>query len=594
MKRIGLATLLLLFCVALALAVTTPPSPLAAADDWFEAVLFRFFAPALPPSDRIVIVGITEETLNQLAYRSPVDRGFLAQLLDTIEAAQPAAIGLDLLFDQPTEAEKDNALRLVLDKTRIPIVFAATDSSPFLSEERQRFRDTFIAGRRRGDVALLRTQNFDETIHRYRARGDHGLPSFAAALAEAVGVAPPRASFRIAWRRAAETAIPFPIYPAQLLSVLPPDWLHGKIVLIGSLVPGQDEHRTPVSLFAQPSFGVEIHAQALAQILDGSAKDAPSWIGPAAVALAAMIGFLLANAAEGVALIASLLVVLLAIWIGSVMLFAAGGPLIAPLRLTVAFGLVVAGLRFWHGRRAQRDHRVLGQMFARHVSAPVARELWRQREAFLAGGRPVPQELVATVLFADVAGFTTLCERFEPAPLIEWLDQYIDAMVAIIGANDGAVLRFVGDGILAVFGAPVPRQSETEIDADAQHATRCALAMIAAMRRLNEGWRAQGLPAAGLRVGLHTGALVAGCLGRGEKVEYCLLGDTANTGARIEALGKEHVSRPEECVVLVGASTYARLHGAFHAQAVGEVMLRGKEQPVGVYRILDEIPAIVL
>jgi adenylate cyclase len=162
-------------------------------------------------------------------------------------------------------------------------------------------------------------------------------------------------------------------------------------------------------------------------------------------------------------------------------------------------------------------------------------------------------------------------------------------MVQTIVAHDGAVLRFIGDGILAVFGAPVPRNSEAEIDRDAQNAVGCALAMIAAMRRLNEAWRAEGMPTAGMRVGVHTGPLVAGSLGRGEKIEYCLLGDTANTGARIEQLGKEHVSGPEDCIVLAGAPTYERLQGRFIARAVGEVMLRGKERPVGVYRIVDGV-----
>ncbi len=163
-------------------------------------------------------------------------------------------------------------------------------------------------------------------------------------------------------------------------------------------------------------------------------------------------------------------------------------------------------------------------------------------------------------------------------------------MVETIAAHDGAVLRFIGDGILAVFGAPVPRTSEAEIDRDAQNAVGCALAMAAAMRRLNEQWRAEGLPTAGMRVGVHTGPLVAGSLGRGEKIEYCLLGDTANTGARIEELGKRHASGPEDCVVLAGAPTYDRLHDGFSARAVGEVVLRGKERPVGVYRILDAAP----
>ena len=218
--------------------------------------------------------------------------------------------------------------------------------------------------------------------------------------------------------------------------------------------------------------------------------------------------------------------------------------------------------------------------------AGSVRELWRERDAFLAGGRPRPQELVATVLFSDIAGFTSLCERLAPTPLIDWLDRYIDVMVQIVMAHGGVVLRFIGDGILVVFGAPVPRRSQAEIDTDAQNAVPCALAMAAAMRDLNEQWRAAGLPTTGMRVGIHTGPLVAGSLGHRERSEYCLLGDTANTGARIEALGKEHSGGPEDCVVLASESTYARLHDRFIARAIGEVTLRGKERPVAVFRFL--------
>lgn len=586
------AVLLLIAASVLAIVVTAPPSPLAAADGWFEGILFRFFAPAHPLSDRIVIVGITEETLNQLSYRSPIDRGFLADLMRALEAGQPAGIGIDLLFDQPTEPEKDLKLRQAIDAAAMPVVFAATEPPATLPPERRRFLETFLDGRRLGDVALLPEKTFDQTIRRYLDRGNHGLPSFSVALAEAMGAPTPSAPFRITWRRADKTDSPFPVYPAQLIPMLPPAWLHGKIALVGSLLPGQDEHRTPLSLFSRPTYGIEVHAQALAQILDGATARESPWTTYAAIALVAAAGMALAAFIDGSLLVAGLVILLLAIWIGPVLLFARGGPLLLPLSLTLALAFAAGGVRFWRGWRMRRDQRVLSQMFARHVSAPVAKELWRQREAFLAGGRPRPQELVATVLFADVAGFTTLCERMAPEPLIDWLDLYIDTMVQTIAAHDGAVLRFIGDGILAVFGAPVPRQTKAEIDRDAQNAVRCALAMTAAMRRLNENWHAQGIPAAGIRVGVHTGPLVAGCLGRGEKVEYCLLGDTANTGARIEALGKDHVSGPEDCVVVAGGPTYERLHGHFPALAVGEVTLRGKQRPVGIYRILDAAPAV--
>jgi adenylate cyclase len=590
MAGMAQAVLVLAASSVLAIGLTTSPSPLAAADGWIESVFFRFISQARPPSDRIVIIGITEETINQLPYRSPVDRNYLARVLEALEAGQPEAIGLDILFDQPTEPEKDLELRRVIDGAAMPVVFATTDLAASAPAERQRFRDAFLAGRRLGDVRLLPERMFDETIHSYLARGPTGRPSFAVALAEAAGIAPPSAPFRIRWRRASEADAPFPVYPAHLLPLLPPSWLRGKIALVGSLLPGQDEHRTPLSLFSRPSYGVEVHAHALAQILDGAATDDGPWVARAAVALAAAAGMTLAAVANGPALVLGLAVLLLLIWAGSAILFGGGGPMILPMSLTLSLGLAAGCVRALRGWRARRDQLLLSQMFARFVSAPVARELWRERTAFLAGGRPRPQELVATVLFSDVAGFTTLCERLAPAPLIDWLDRYIDVMVEIIIAHDGAVLRFIGDGILAVFGAPVPRRNEAEIDKDAQNAVRCALAMASAMRRLNEQWRTEGMPSAGIRVGVHTGPLVAGSLGRGEKIEYCLLGDTANTGARIEALGKEHALGPEDCVVLAGAPTYERLHDGFHARAVGEVMLRGKERPVGVYRILDATP----
>ena len=114
LAAIAQAALVLAASSAIAIGLTTSPSPLAAADGWIESVFFRFSSQARPPSDRIVIIGITEETIDQLPYRSPVDRGFLAKILEAMEAGRPEAIGLDLLFDQPTEPGKDQALRRVI------------------------------------------------------------------------------------------------------------------------------------------------------------------------------------------------------------------------------------------------------------------------------------------------------------------------------------------------------------------------------------------------------------------------------------------------------------------------------------------------
>src|SRR5258708_7312869 len=193
--------------------------------------------------------------------------------------------------------------------------------------------------------------------------------------------------------------------------------------------------------------------------------------------------------------------------------------------------------------------------------------------------RPRPQELAATVRSSDVAGFTPICEKLAPGPLIAWLDAYIDAMVQVVIAHDGVVLRFIGDGILAVFGAPVPRRSETEISADARNAAQCALSMAAAMRRLNDGWRSEGLPTAAVRGGLYTGPLVTGSLGSGSHMEYCLLGDTANTAARLQPARQAPSPAAEDSIILVGQPTIGRLRDPPPAPNGGELDPRSPAPP---------------
>jgi len=580
------AALLFLCAVGAALGLAEPPSPLAAADRLFESLAIRFFTPPRPPGDRIVIIGLTEDTLAALPYRSPLDRGFLAHLIEALAAQGVSVIGLDIVFDQPTEPDKDRLLDTVLREVSTPVVVGSITNDTSLPAAQRRYLEDFVASHRHGYTNLAR-DTFDDTIRLHIPRDGAGAPSFPAAIAEAAGARPPDRPFAIAWRPAADGATPFPVYPAQLVPSLPAAWLKGRIALVGLLIPGQDEHHTPLSVFSHATFGVEIHAHALSQMLEPTTPAAPSpWIARGAVAAAAAIGMALALANNGALLITAMVVLIAAIWGGALAAFSAGAPLIAPLAPTLALSLGAGGARTWRGWQERRDRKVLMQLFSRFVGESLVQEFWKQRDSFLDGGHPRPLELTATVLFSDIAGFTPICESLAPAPLIAWLDRYIDTMVRIVAGHDGVVLRFIGDGILAAFGAPVARKTEVEIDADAQNSVRSALAMVEAMRQLNEAWQAEGLPTAGIRIGIFTGPLVAGSLGSGAHMEYCLLGDTANTAARLEARGKDHVEGPQDCVILVGEPTWARLAGRFRAAAVGDVSLRGKRHPVGVYRIL--------
>lgn len=562
------------------------PFPLASGERLYEAVAFHLFAPVQPPDDEVVIIGITEDTLARFPYRSPVDRAFLARVIDGLADAGVAGIGLDVLLDGPTEPGKDAALRTAIRRTDVPIVVITLGAGTPELPEARRFLATFLSGVRTGYANLARDR-FDDIVRQHvPVDPSTGTRSLPAELAASVGAPVPRYPFPIIWRRSSQERSFF-VYPAESVKLLPHAWLAHKVALVGSLLPGTDEHRTLASAFSARTFGVEIHAQVLSQLLARRALPLPliPWSEILTNLGMAALGLVAASRLAGYAL-ATVLAAAAALFLaGCVCIYAAGGPLVPVFGPVLAAAVSGGMLRAWLGRGERRDRRMLHMLFSRFVSAQVADELLRERDLFLAGGRPRPQLLTATVLFADVAGFTSICERLQPEPLIAWLDLYIDTMVGHIAAHGGVVLRFVGDGILAVFGAPIPQREEAAIAADARNAARCALAMETAMSHLNHGWRAAGLPEAGLRVGLHTGRLVAGSLGTGPHMEYCLLGDTANVGARLEQLGKEYGSGPYGCTIMVGEPTWLRLEGICPGVCVGELALRGKQARLAVYRI---------
>nr|WP_294501204.1 adenylate/guanylate cyclase domain-containing protein [uncultured Rhodopila sp.] len=583
--------LMLVGATAVALASAQPPFPLAAAQGLFDALAFRYLGPLRAPNPDVIVVGITEETLAALPYRSPVDRLFLADLIDTLARKGVAAIGLDILLDRPTEPAKDAALHRALTRHDIPVVAISIAPDTLMPADRRAVLDGFLEGVRSGDANLARDR-FDDVVRNHMPLHPvTGSPSFPAAVAGALGAPVPVRPFPIEWRRStrgAHTGPDVPTYPAESIALLPAGWLKGKVALIGSLISGSDEHRTIASTFGPPSFGVEIHAQVVAQLLDRRAE--PEAAMPRAAVLATA-GLAAAGVTLGVVVTGYLFATALAafgiLFVTAVLAAYAYTGVLVPVAAPL-LALVIAGGagRGWRSAAERRDRKALRALFSRFVSEPVVNEIMKDRDLFMAGGRPVPRQLTATVLYADVAGFTTICEGMEPAPLIAWLDRYIDTMAALIMGHDGVLLRFVGDGILAVFGVPVPRLDEAAITADAQNAARCALAMEAGMQRLNDSWSAEGLPVGGLRVGLHTGPMVAGSLGKGARMEFCLLGDTANVGQRLEQLGKEYAEPgPRYCTIVVGESTWLRLGGLCPGIPLGNFALRGRHGTIAAYRI---------
>jgi adenylate cyclase len=202
----------------------------------------------------------------------------------------------------------------------------------------------------------------------------------------------------------------------------------------------------------------------------------------------------------------------------------------------------------------------------------------------MAGDRPRPQRLTATVLFTDLKGFTAISEKMDPVDLMAWLDTYMSTMTDIVIRHEGVINKFIGDSIMAIFGVPIARKNQKEIAADARRAADCAIAMGKALEDLNRRWAKSGQATVAMRVGIHTGPLVAGTMGSRNRLEYTVIGDTVNTASRLESFDKT-VGSDLTCRIVVSEATLACLGGGVAADPVGTVSLKGKSQGVSVYVI---------
>jgi class 3 adenylate cyclase/CHASE2 domain-containing sensor protein len=533
--RIGFALVLL---VLLAAHFSAPARLLEL--NWLDLQfrLLRQIAP-LPVSREVVVVGIDDATVREMNLPLATMHAELGRFLEAMATAKPRAVGLDVTFPQTSydglKPGLDAALLRGMLRLRnvAPLVLGVTVGAagaprpvhqPFLT----------VAGRDGVGYVLVQLDE-DGAIRRFDERlGEGGavVPTLAGQIARRLDV---------------------PVEYGLVQFALGPDFgyvplrevlaLHeagdgaalarqfgGKVVMLGTVLPYEDQLKLPVRLAAwdrdrETTHGVLIHAQQMRSLIEGRVVRPLDWQAAfLLVCIAALAWWLRPGAGSGL-LLALALAAALAL---EVLLLRQGMhvPLAWP---TLAAALAASSRAAMDAWFATREKRWLRAAFAGLVSPAVLGEIL--------GGRLQPQlggeRREICLLFSDIRGFTTLSESLPPEEVTRLLDRYFSRMVASIHAHGGTLDKFMGDGIMAFFGAPQPRDNPC---ADAFAAGQ---AMLAALAEFNRELAAEGRAPLTIGIGLHYGAAVVGYIGAADRHEYTAIGDAVNAASRIEGLTKE-------------------------------------------------------
>lgn len=527
--RIGFA-LSCVFLLAMSLLLPARLLELAWLDQQFR--LLRAHAP-LPVAQDVVVVGIDDASVREMNLPLATMHAELGRFLEAMAAAKPRAVGLDVTLPQTSydglRPGLDAALARGMLRLRnvAPLVLGVTiDATGRPRPVHQPFLT--LAGREGVGYALVQLDE-DGAVRRF----DEGLgPTLAGQLARRLDVPVEYGLVQFA------LGADFSYVPLREVLALQAAGdgealtrrFGGKVVFLGNVFPYEDQIKLPVRLAAwdrdrDTTHGVLVHAQQMRSLLEGRIVR-PVGEGIALLAtLAAALAWWLRPGGLNAVFLGMAVAGALAL---EMLLLREGRHL--PLAWPALAALLAAGARAaleaWF---AMREKRWLRAAFTGLVSPDVLREILAGRLQPQLGG----ERREICLLFSDIRGFTTLSESLPPEEVTRLLDRYFGRMVAAIHAHGGTLDKFMGDGIMAFFGAPQPRDNPCD------DAFATARAMLDELAALNAELEAEGRAPLLIGIGLHFGAAVVGYIGAADRHEYTAVGDAVNAASRIEGLTKE-------------------------------------------------------
>lgn len=585
------AAFLLAAVMSLVAAASTIPSPeeslLAGAERGafdLQMRLLRAYMPR-PIADDIVLVGIDEDTENAFPEPIALWHRHFAALSHALARARPRAVGIDVVppersFDNITAGLDLAMMRGLLDLRRSTqrLVYVQTvNARGELTPVQPNYRAILGPDNLGIDQQLKDPDGVSRRFsERLLSQDERPVPTLAGQLLRGIGAATEEGYIDYS------VGAPLPYIPMHAVA----QWdearlaqaFSGRVVLVGNITRKTDRWPLPVKLleqdpdaaggtlaYSQP--GVLIHAQVLrSHFAGGLLRASPAWLTWLLAVAGALAILVSARPAALVLLALAVPVALLAASIAAIV----GFKLVLPVATVLAcFWIALIARAVFDAVEAVVERMRLQQSFAGQVSPAVLSEM-------LAGSLSpgVSGQLAdVCVLFSDVRDFTTLSEKMPPAVVTGVLQRYFDRMVHAVHRFDGTVDKFIGDGMMVLFGAP--RKSADPCG----EAVRCALAMMEQLDQLNADFAREGLPTLVIGIGINYGTVTVGNIGSSERHNYSAIGDAVNVAARVEGLTKELGRK-----IVITEAVVSRIEEGFQFDPLGSHKVKG-HSPVNVWGI---------
>lgn len=347
--------------------------------------------------------------------------------------------------------------------------------------------------------------------------------------------------------------------------------LAGKIVIVGFTATGFDEIPTP---FEDRAPGVQAQATVVDNLLHDRSLRRPPWTPRAEAGVVVLIGLVLGVGLErlrGLLGIGAAFALGGAYFWSTQQLFVSRGLILSAVYPLGAVLFCTLGIMVFHAVAEEREKRTIRHAFGHYLNPEVTELLAEDPSRLKLGG----ERREVTIFFSDIRGFTGISEGLEPEALAELLNEYLGAMTDVIFQHEGLLDKFIGDAVMAFWGAPV---------AAPDHAARCcraALDMRRALHTLHDRWRAQGLPLLEIGIGIHSGEAVVGNFGSSQRFNYTVMGDAVNLASRLEGLNKAYSTR-----ILISESTRRAIGGEFVCREIDWVRVKGRSKPVAIHELL--------